>query len=660
MSQSPTDGQPDPQASYLDAWDQLARRIQRGSSFSGRERNCCFLNTRTDRFADVSSAVGLDQIDDSRAVGIVDWDHDGDLDLWVANRTGPRVRFLRNDMPQSGESIGIRLIGSPDLGTARDAIGARVVLTVIDQDGTKSSRMQSLYAGDGFLSQSSKWLHFAVTKDETPESLTVRWPGTSQPERFVGVQLGRRHLLRQATGKAEIVERSRQVALTPSTPQPPPLANRARVRLSEPPLLTEILYQTWEGDPVQLEAPWDGPMLVILWASWCQPCLAELSELNTACSELGDQAPKLLALNVEHLDGSQPDVDQLQTTLRDVGFVGEAGLASSQLVSRLNEFHEQAVYRRRSLPLPSSVLLDHGGWLRVIYKGQIQIEKLVTDVRNLRTTKEQARDLAVLFAGRWGDDVFVTNPIAVTNVQIEQGYLDEARDYLQKFLDENNSPPAGHTDEAAVQQRLRLADVHHQSSIIEGKSGNKQAALDHLRRALAFHPGHVRALIDVSAVLRSAGKLDEAHGFLVRAAQARPNSADLHNKLGIIRMQQGSLEEAIRHFREALQVDANWHPAANNLAWILATTRDSELRDAEMAVRLAEQVCRASSFAQPQALDTYAAALAANGQYEKAVEIVARALEIAKESVTTESLQRLIEKLEARKALYESRQPFRE
>ena len=133
MSQSPTDGERDPNQSYLDAWDQLAQAIQEGQPFSGRERNCCFLNTRSGRFADVSSAIGLDHIDDSRAVAVVDWDHDGDLDLWVANRTGPRIRFLRNDMPQSGASIAIRLVGSPKLGSSRDAIGARVMITVTDE-----------------------------------------------------------------------------------------------------------------------------------------------------------------------------------------------------------------------------------------------------------------------------------------------------------------------------------------------------------------------------------------------------------------------------------------------------------------------------------------------------------------------------------------------
>ena len=79
-----------------------SRMMREGRSFSGREKNCVFLNTGANplaqaRFADVSSISGLDFPDDGRAVALVDWDHDGDLDLWISNRSSPRLRLMRND-----------------------------------------------------------------------------------------------------------------------------------------------------------------------------------------------------------------------------------------------------------------------------------------------------------------------------------------------------------------------------------------------------------------------------------------------------------------------------------------------------------------------------------------------------------------------------------
>ena len=71
--------------------------LRQGKSFSGGERNCVYLNTGGTRFANVSAVSGLDFDDDCRAIAATDWDHDGDIDLWLANRTGPRLRLMRND-----------------------------------------------------------------------------------------------------------------------------------------------------------------------------------------------------------------------------------------------------------------------------------------------------------------------------------------------------------------------------------------------------------------------------------------------------------------------------------------------------------------------------------------------------------------------------------
>ena len=96
-SQSVSDWQPGAKK----AVETLSDMLGGGRSFSGRERNCCFLNTgygqsAGNRFADISALSGLDFPDDGRAVALVDWDQDGDVDLWVSNRNAPRLRLLRN------------------------------------------------------------------------------------------------------------------------------------------------------------------------------------------------------------------------------------------------------------------------------------------------------------------------------------------------------------------------------------------------------------------------------------------------------------------------------------------------------------------------------------------------------------------------------------
>ena len=91
----------------------------------------------------MSAAAGFDFADDARAIAVVDWDQDGDQDLWVANRTQPRVRFLQNTTNRPKKSVMIHLTGNR---CNRDAIGARVDMQINDRHYSETVR-----AGSGFL-----------------------------------------------------------------------------------------------------------------------------------------------------------------------------------------------------------------------------------------------------------------------------------------------------------------------------------------------------------------------------------------------------------------------------------------------------------------------------------------------------------------------------
>jgi len=79
--------------------------ISAGRSFSGRERHCAYLDTGKPaggdplRFVNVSATTGLDLPDDGRGLALTDWDQDGDLDVWISNRTAPRLRFFATMYP---------------------------------------------------------------------------------------------------------------------------------------------------------------------------------------------------------------------------------------------------------------------------------------------------------------------------------------------------------------------------------------------------------------------------------------------------------------------------------------------------------------------------------------------------------------------------------
>ena len=79
----------------------------------------------------------MDFPDDGRAISVTDWDNDGDLDLWITNRTAPRLRLMRNDTKEVNSFISLRLRGNGKT-VNKDAIGARVEIIngKLDEDET--------------------------------------------------------------------------------------------------------------------------------------------------------------------------------------------------------------------------------------------------------------------------------------------------------------------------------------------------------------------------------------------------------------------------------------------------------------------------------------------------------------------------------------------
>jgi hypothetical protein len=80
--------------------------------------------------------------------------------------------------------------------------------------------------------------------------------------------------------------------------------------------------------------------------------------------------------------------------------------------------------------------------------------------------------------------------------------------------------------------------------------------------------------------------------------------------------------EAASWYKKA--VDQNYVPAMNNLASLMATSRDSSLKNPQQAIALATKAVAASG--NPDYLDTLAAAYFADGQTDKAMETEEKAL----------------------------------
>jgi hypothetical protein len=105
---------------------------------------------------------------------------------------------------------------------------------------------------------------------------------------------------------------------------------------------------------------------------------------------------------------------------------------------------------------------------------------------------------------------------------------------------------------------------------------------------------------------------------IVRAVQV---AAALTNQLEVT--------AAMIGFRETLKRDSNSVPALNNLACILATAADPELRNGAEAVKLAERACALTQYGSTTPLMTLAAAYAEAGRFDEAIATSEKATALA-------------------------------
>lgn len=564
-----------------DPSQQFIRLVRQGKSFSGRERNCLYLNVAGSRFANVSGVSGIDFADDARAAARVDWDGDGRLDLWLSNRNSPQIRFLRNQVPSDHRWISCRLRGTK---SNRDGIGARIRVTVPDLPNRSFTR--TLRAGDGYLTQSSKSVHIGLGMASKCD-VEIRWPaGTVTTLR--GLKTNETYEVLEGEPSARMMADRRQVpTLTPSALEPikstEQLQHFSMVRAALP----RLEYLDHEGSPADLIQMQGDPLLVILWSSSCPACITELKELTQHRSILDKSKLNVVALNVDHLsvdsDIESMDSDRSSAVLEQVGFPFAHGEATEALIRKLQLVNDFLFVSQRPFPVPCSFLIDSDFRLAAIYRGRVDVSRIRDDLSQLQMSPRDRRDLSVPFNGIWAAEP-ATLPFAGLVLELmAEGFTEDASELVQRI--QGNFDPS-----TILQLVVRLGMAH-----------------------------------------QRAGAIDIANRHFEMARKVKPDTVGPEIELGRWYESQQEYEKSIQSYRAALSRTPNSLPALNNLAWLLATCDDLTFRDQEQAVKYSLLAARLSKNQNPAILDTLATSLAFAGRVEDARKVADQAIKLAKQ-----------------------------
>ncbi|MBX5493230.1 MAG: TlpA family protein disulfide reductase [Chloroflexi bacterium] len=143
------------------------------------------------------------------------------------------------------------------------------------------------------------------------------------------------------------------------------VAARSSDRLARP--APPFVLPTPDGGTLALEDLRGHVVLLNFWATWCEPCRAEMADLDRLAREWGPQGVRVVGINV----GENPE--QVRR------FAAELGLQFPLVIDS-----EGTVYPAYGvMGLPTSFLVDADGLIRDVRLGVITPEYLANRVRPL-------------------------------------------------------------------------------------------------------------------------------------------------------------------------------------------------------------------------------------------------------------------------------------
>jgi len=132
-------------------------------------------NDGVGRMTEIAQQSGVTDTDDGKGLMVLDYDLDGDQDVFIVNHAGRPVLY-RNDLGNDNDWLQLRLVGTT---ANRQAFGARVRL---QRHPGAPVQLRELRGGNNFLGQDEAVVHFGLGVQDRPvHRIEIVWPTPEEP-----------------------------------------------------------------------------------------------------------------------------------------------------------------------------------------------------------------------------------------------------------------------------------------------------------------------------------------------------------------------------------------------------------------------------------------------------------------------------------------------
>ena len=621
--------------------------VRGGYSLFGGQRNRCYLSIGKLGFANFSSASGVDFLEDARAVATTDWDGDGDVDIVMTSRNGPRMRILLNQNPSKNNFLQFKLVGTR---SNLDAIGSRVELYVSGRD---APLVKFVTAGSGNLSQSSKVLFFGLGQKNQIEKAVVTWPDGEQ-QTFTDLVSNTRYT---ATEGDELLaertnERFKIEALSSTLAGKLTLPNRDVATFSPIGYLPNVEYQN-ESETFQRISPIDQSFTTVAFFDDSPHSRAILQEMNAMAS---DYEPETMDCVGIHIDTKAKDQQQrfesASKFFTEEDFHFRWGAATEATQEKLVQLNGEWFSHQQLPQPPFAILMNREGrierfhWLTQTKSPEKLVKYLNADAvkRHDHTGPTIRNDEGVWLARYREPDLMRLverfDQIGLTETSKKMFTLNQPNAALKlaKFaadLRSENDPiraqkfyaraielnpycvPAlvGRGEMVHLQaKKLTREDVKEKLTML-------QEASDIFALASKIDPFCTSAIVGRTEVLIDQNKISEAIVELQRYLAIDPQRAEVHAILGRLYFSTRDFQQSAKHLLIAYELRPNLPYIAGDLGYLYLSSGE---------IKLGRKFLRLANRFQPSdenILKHLAEAEFVNGSFTRAAELLGMSIE---------------------------------